>query len=69
MSYQIVKKQDWIITGPDKQPARGFLVTVSDPVTGDTFSLETPSLDPLIVDPLVRAHLASRRSLDTLSFD
>lgn len=66
--YQIVKVQDWIITTADNQPARGFLVTVKDDITGDAFSLETASVDPLVVKPLIEKHLANRAGLGQLTF-
>lgn len=67
--YQVVKTQDWTIRGPDNQPAKGFLVTVADVVTGDSFNLETPTLDPQAVQDKVRAHLDARRSTQSLTFD
>ncbi len=67
--YQVVKQQDWTIRGPDNQPARGYLVTVADPVSGDSFSIETPTLDPATVQDRVRAHLDQRRQTANLTFD
>lgn len=68
MAYRIVQKQNRVISLPNGDPAQGFWITVKDDVTGDTFNLETPSIDPNIVAPLIQDHLVKRRALDDLSF-
>jgi len=69
MAYQVVKIQDWVITGPDGQPTPGSLVTVSDPDTRDSFNLEVPSTDPETVRAMAQAEIERRRGTLDLSFD
>lgn len=66
--YQIAKVQDWIITNIDGQPSRGFLITVHDSETLDTFSLESNTTNPEVVKQKIEAHLANRRGLGGLTF-
>lgn len=68
MTYRVVQKINRIITLANGDPAQGFWVTVQDDVTGDTFSIETPSIDPAVVGPIIQDHLNKRRQLDDLTF-
>lgn len=66
--YQVVKKEQRTIRGPDNQPMPGYLVTVSDSETGDSFSVEVPSLQEDVVKDRVQLELNRRRNVDNLSW-
>jgi hypothetical protein len=68
MAYKIVQIQNRVITLPDGQPAQGHWVTVQDSESGDTFSVESPSTDPLILGPIVQRQIDNRRGAANLTF-
>lgn len=69
MTYRVVQKQNRVISLPNGDPAQGFWITVQDDVTGDMFNIESPSIDPVVVGPLIQDHLNKRKSLDGMTFD
>lgn len=69
MAYRVVHTEDWIITGANRQPARGFRVTITDEVTGDSFSLEVPNLNDETIKQKALAIIEQRKRLDDLKLD
>ena len=69
MAYEVVKIQDWVITGVNGQPARGFLVTVLDQTSGDRFSLEVENTQPETIKRAAAAEIERRRGSLGLKLD
>jgi hypothetical protein len=68
MAYKVVQIQNRVISLPNGDPAQGFWITVKDDATGDMFNIESPSVDPAVVQPLILDHLNKRRGLANLEF-
>lgn len=69
MAYKIVEVKNRVIHSPDNTPMQGYWITARDDATGDVFSFESTSTDPLVVEPTIRVLIAQRKALGGMSFE
>ncbi|MCP4208151.1 MAG: hypothetical protein GY767_14020 [Shimia sp.] len=69
MPFTIVKRQDWIVTGLDNQPADGQRVTVRDDDTGEVFNVDVPSKRRADIELAVSQAIEERRGLLGMTFE